>query len=228
MADNDRRPRIAHEAEHRLEGLFSTLEETLLFRRFQVHLVEERPRPFRSAASTDKVDRITIPEDRPDAALAGDGHRHTGVSVGVVNAQIEQDLARLARPGEIDQRSGPPAAIAIELGRQDVVPLRQPVEPAQTMLDFHHEARLGGERRVERHDPIAMSGLLARVTTVLRLDPDQTGVVQWLPTYFARPGRHALARNVIRDRQIGDRGDRLPGWAPNLGLPGEVNIRYAI
>ena len=59
-----------------------------------------------------------------------------------------------------------PAAVAIELGRKGVVFLGQPGETAETVLDFHHRAGFGGERGLERHDLVAMSGLLPRVAAV--------------------------------------------------------------
>ena len=96
------------------------------------------------------------------------------------------------------------------------------------MLDFHHEAGLGGERGLERHDLVAMRDLLPRVAAVERLGPDQAGVVERLPAYLPRAGRHALAGDVVGDRQVGDRGDGLAGRVPDLGLAREVGVGHAI
>ena len=43
------------------------------------------------------------------------------VVVGVVDAQVEEDLARFVGLRQVDQGRRPPAAVAIELGDQGVV-----------------------------------------------------------------------------------------------------------
>ena len=82
------------------------------------------------------------------------------------------------------------------------------------MLDLHHLGGLAGERGVERHDLVAVGDLRSRVAAVEGLGPEQSGIVQRLPVDLARAGRHALAGDVVGDRQVGDRGDRLAGSRP--------------
>ena len=51
-----------------------------------------------------------------DAIGPGDGHGGAGIVVGVIDAQVEEDLARLLGLRQVDERRGPPAAVAVELG----------------------------------------------------------------------------------------------------------------
>jgi hypothetical protein len=67
-----------------------------------------------------------------------------------------------------------------------------------------------------------MGDLFPRVAAVERLGPDQPGVVQRLPAYGPRPNRHALARDIVRDRQVGNRDDGPAGRAPDFHLAREV------
>ena len=225
---DDRRARVADEAEHGLVHPFAAAEEAFLFACLQVHLVEERPRAFGRGAATDQVDRITVLEDRSDAVGTGDGHGEAGVSVGVIDAQVEQDLARFGGLREVDERRGAPAAVAIELGGQGKVFLGQPGEADKAMLDFHHQAGFGGERGLERHDLVAVRHFLFRVAAVERLGPDQPGVVQRLPGYRSRPGGHALAGDIVGDGQVGDGDDGSAARVPDLGLAREVRVWDAI
>ncbi len=157
-----------------------------------------------------------------------DGHGDAGVLVGVVDAQVEEDLARFDGLSQVDERGGAPAAITIELGREGVVLLGEPSEAGETVLDFHNLGGFAGEWGLQRHDLVAMSDFPARVAAIECLGPDQPGIVQRLPLDGTRTGRHALAGDVVGDRQVGDRGNRPAVTVPYLGLAAEVHVRHAI
>ena len=97
------------------------------------------------------------------------------------------------------------------------------------MLDLHHRGRRGGERCIERHHLIAVGDLRPRVAAVERLGPEEPGVVQGLPLDRPRAVGHPLAGDVVGDRQVGDRGDRVGRSRPRPRSSGvKSEVRHAV
>ena len=148
--------------------------------------------------------------------------------VGIIDAQVEEDFARFDRMGQVDKRGCAPAAIAVKLGNESVISVWQPFKARKTMLHLHQLFGPAGERSGQCHHLIAMWHLRARIAAIESLGPDQTSVVERLPLHASRAGGHALAGDVVADRQVGDRGDRMPRGVPYLGLAREVQKRHPV
>ena len=216
----------ADEADHLVNAIGRALEQPRGDARGQVKPVQEGTVAVRRRTVAAQVDRLTVLQDGP-APVRVDGHQRVArIGVGVVGRVVEQDLVPL-RLGQVAAPGGQPPAVPVVLGEQQPVRLVQvsPVHAAVRQV----ERRLGlaGERRGQPHDAIAMLRGHNRVTAVQGFHPEQAGRCPLLPGHLARAGRHALARHLIADVQVGDDPFQAARRSPHLGGPGEIKTGHA-
>ena len=199
--------------------------KALLLQRLQIHLVEERPVARIAGALTRKVDRLAVLQQGHLAIGPDLGDWGAWVAVGVVDAQVKDDLA-LCWIGQVNQRGRGPASVSVEVGQHRKARLGGPAQAVVTMLNLEDLSRLAlaPERRGETHQLITMRNLAGRVAAVKGLCPHEFGVDQRLPVDRPRPLRHPLARRVVAYGQIGNDPDAPAFGVEDLDRAGEPEV----
>ena len=172
---------------------------------------------------------MALPSSRDRHRTVGTRHGQ-GISrivIGIIDAQVEKDR-RDSIGWTKSTRCRAPAAIAVVFGDESVISLWQPFKARESMLHSQELVRLTGKWSGQCHHLIAMRNLCARIAPIESLGPNQTSVVERLPLHASRSSGHALAGNIVTDRQVGNSGDRLARSSPYLGLTGEIDKRHSI
>ena len=187
----------------------------------QAHAVEKRPVPFGRRALSGQKDRPVVNVDQPPPAGVGhrDGASLVGVAVLPVSAEHESARHRWAR--KVIQPCSGPSLVPVVLADKGELPLCDPVDPRESILDAEHLNRLAGEGGVEREDAVAVGDLGLWVSAVERLSPDQPRVRVVLPPDASGTGGHAADGRRVAQREHGDVGDGAAGGVPDLDLSRE-------
>src|SRR5215831_20691029 len=109
---------------------------------------------------------------------------------------VGAELARLTSETVLQRRSR-------SNSDQGLVLLRGPGHRGEPIPDAKDLGEIAHERRREPHHLLPVRDLPERVAAVERLNPYESRRLQRLPVHQSRPGRYALTRHLVGDREIG-------------------------
>ena len=224
-ADEHLRPRGPREGEEVLGPPLGAAEEPVLPERRKRQAVEERTVARLGRAVAREVDRVRVLEGDALTARPRLHHGVSGVAVGVVDREVEEDPGG-GGCGEVHEGRGAPAAVPISFRDQGDARTGGPVERGEALPEPRHLGGGGDEGGAESHHALAVRDFPPRVAAVEGLDPDDRRRHERLPGDPARPGRDALPGHLVRHREVGDRGQLPARRVPDLGRTGEGEERH--
>ena len=215
-------------AHERLIVRRAATEQPLALPRAQREAVEKRAVSAGCRSVSFEEDRVAVLRQHPRAVRPAPQDRAARVEVALVGAQVEEEPGVSPARVGMDRPHISPPALSLVLRNQDLVVVPAPPPAIHPVGGLVYLARLGCERGLLHHDPVAVGHLVGRVSSIQRLAPDQRGGLGRPPGVVAGTFRDAMDRHLIRERQTGEEMLYLAGEVPDLDILGEALPRVPV